>query len=268
MSPSVIHIPQPCAENWAAMTPTATGRHCAACAKNVVDFTQLSDAEILEHLARAGRGGTCGRFRVEQLARPLQPLALAPPTRWRTWLATLAAVWGLREVGSSAAQAQDPAEQHVTTGAPMLLDKLQIRHTDDYEGIRPAIGALLRGTVVDSATHEGLPGVSVILHGTTHGTATAADGTFALQLTAEELTAGSDVRLDFKYLGYKTQSAAVAEIMAANGSFLSSMPIDTLALQGIVVGGIHAGPVAKPWPWHPRRFYYWSKYWLTRPFRR
>ncbi|WP_262490091.1 hypothetical protein [Hymenobacter glacialis] len=30
-----ISIPQPCAQPWAAMTPTAHGRHCDACATEV-----------------------------------------------------------------------------------------------------------------------------------------------------------------------------------------------------------------------------------------
>ncbi|MDQ2793387.1 MAG: hypothetical protein M3Y12_05195, partial [Bacteroidota bacterium] len=55
-------IPQPCPESWDAMSPTDMGRHCAACAKTVVDFTLKTDAEILAHLAGAVAGRTCGRF--------------------------------------------------------------------------------------------------------------------------------------------------------------------------------------------------------------
>jgi hypothetical protein len=254
-------IPQPCSESWAAMTPTATGRHCAACANTVIDFTQLSDAEILEQLARPGN--TCGRFRAGQLGRPLQPVALAPARGWRGWLAAGVAVWGLREVGSTSARAQAPIEQHPAQ-AP-LPEELQIRRRDDYEGIRAA-AVVLRGVVVDSATQEGLPGVSVILHGTTQGTASRADGTFELEIPPA-LAAHPNALVDFKYLGYKTQSAAVAEVVAVSGAFRVTMPVDTAELQGavVVVGGIHAMDV--PAPWHPRRLFYWSKYWLTRPFR-
>ena len=53
------------------MTPAGPGRHCAACAKTVVDFTQQTDAEILAYLARA-KGTSCGRIRADQLVRPLQ----------------------------------------------------------------------------------------------------------------------------------------------------------------------------------------------------
>ncbi|GAB2852814.1 hypothetical protein [Hymenobacter ruber] len=106
-----IHIPQPCHENWASMTPTATGRHCAACAQTVVDFTLKTDAEILAYLAGAASPRICGRFAAGQLERPLQrAAAVAPTARWRAWLAAAVAMWGVREGSGVVAQAQAPAE--------------------------------------------------------------------------------------------------------------------------------------------------------------
>lgn len=85
-----IHIPQPCHESWAAMSPTATGRHCATCQKTVVDFTQKTDVEILAYFRQAGAGHTCGHFQVGQLERPLRSkLPVARPLRWQLWLAGL-----------------------------------------------------------------------------------------------------------------------------------------------------------------------------------
>jgi hypothetical protein len=87
-----IYVPQPCAESWAAMTPTATGRHCAACQKTVVDFTQKTDAEILAYFRQVGTGRTCGRFHVGQLERPLRSTQpVARPRHWQLWLAGLLA---------------------------------------------------------------------------------------------------------------------------------------------------------------------------------
>ncbi|WP_426060569.1 hypothetical protein [Hymenobacter sp. B1770] len=63
-----ISIPQPCAQPWAAMSPTANGRHCAACATEVVDFTHLSDMEIMAYLARQGSRRVCALARVPRLA--------------------------------------------------------------------------------------------------------------------------------------------------------------------------------------------------------
>ncbi|WP_310394901.1 hypothetical protein [Hymenobacter sp.] len=111
-SPILLTIPQPCNESWAAMTPAATGHHCAACQQTVVDFTRHTDAEILAHLARAAGARTCGRFAAGQLERPLQRAAPAALTRWRAWLAAAMAVWAVRAAGGSRAHAQAPAEMH------------------------------------------------------------------------------------------------------------------------------------------------------------
>lgn len=72
------------------MTPTATGRHCTACAKTVVDFTQQTEAEIRAYFQQRGSGKTCGLFRRKQLAQPLAAhLPMAPTRRWQAWLVSL-----------------------------------------------------------------------------------------------------------------------------------------------------------------------------------
>jgi TonB-linked SusC/RagA family outer membrane protein len=59
------------------------------------------------------------------------------------------------------------------------------------------------GRVIDKSTNEGLPGVSVIVKGTTTGTATDAEGRYSLNVA----TAGAV--LQFKYLGYLTSEQTV-----------------------------------------------------------
>lgn len=87
----------------------ATERHCVACQDVVVDFTQMSDAEVVAFLARRP-DVTCGRFTETQLGRPLRGLP-EPAPRWRTWLATTAALLGLREAAAQTAQAQKAASE-------------------------------------------------------------------------------------------------------------------------------------------------------------
>jgi hypothetical protein len=66
-----VHIPEPCHEDWNKMSPTQQGAFCGSCSKQVVDFTQMSDDEILKTISKAA-GKTCGRFTEEQLSRPIE----------------------------------------------------------------------------------------------------------------------------------------------------------------------------------------------------
>lgn len=99
MQPVTIRQPAPCHESWAAMTPTAQGRHCAACQTEVVDFTRMTDAEVLAFLRHTTPGRRCGMFREDQVGRPLLPAA-QPVTGWRRWTVTgimlLGSVYGIK----------------------------------------------------------------------------------------------------------------------------------------------------------------------------
>ena len=255
-----LSIPQPCSESWAAMTPTATGRHCAACAKTVVDFTQRTDAEILVYLAGAASGRTCGRFAAGQLERPLQRTVLAAPTRWRAWLAAVVAVWSLRETAGTAAKAQTPMEMRRKVGAAIVpSDQLRTMRKPDYE--EATGGRILRGVVVDAATHEVLPGVTVLLKDTQIGTSTKSDGSFELVVPVE-LAVPTGVNVRVSSVGYQSQ---LRMLSLENVAVLQNFQLQA---SQIMLGGAVFMSVRRPWPWHPRSFYNRSKYWLTRPFRR
>jgi len=246
-------LTQPCPESWAAMTPAATGRHCAACVKTVVDFSHMADAEILEYLARAGRDSICGRVRPAQLARPLQPVLPPPPTRWRTWLAALAAVWGLRESLGTAAPAQAPMEQRA---APAL--DLRPAQRRDSERLAPTL-AVVTGTVVDASTGEAVAGATVLIHGTNIATAANAAGQFSLAIPAGR-RADVALTIDIKSVGYEMQSKTLADF-AGHQPLRIELPADTRMLggMGVIVTPLQMPPATRPL--HPLYG------WLTRPFR-
>lgn len=72
-TPLKISIPEPCHEDWDGMHPVSgtTARHCGSCAKNVVDFTGFTDVQMHDYV-RLNGNKMCGRFRPDQLGRPLR----------------------------------------------------------------------------------------------------------------------------------------------------------------------------------------------------
>lgn len=63
-----ISIPKPCHENWNDMTPEQQGAFCKVCNKVVVDFSAMSDEEVIAYLEQKKEEKTCGRFRTSQLS--------------------------------------------------------------------------------------------------------------------------------------------------------------------------------------------------------
>ncbi len=84
----------------------------------------------------------------------------------------------------------------------------------------------VKGKVTDAADQSGIPGVNILVKGTTQGTATDADGNFSIE-------AGSDAVLVFSFIGYTAQEIAVAGQSVVNVSLAS----DVMRLGEIVVIG-------------------------------
>ena len=82
----------------------------------------------------------------------------------------------------------------------------------------------VQGTVSDSSGQP-LPGVGVLLQGTTNGTVTGTDGTWQLRVP------DSDVILDFSSLGYQSQTVNVP---ASQGVVNVTMADDNLTLEEFV----------------------------------
>lgn len=66
-----LSIPEPCHESWQQMTPTQQGRFCNACAKEVVDFSMMNDAEVLNYFTTLTHQKVCGRALPSQLNRDI-----------------------------------------------------------------------------------------------------------------------------------------------------------------------------------------------------
>ncbi|WP_299825062.1 TonB-dependent receptor [uncultured Pontibacter sp.] len=83
------------------------------------------------------------------------------------------------------------------------------------------------GTVTDQTNSQGLPGVAVVVKGTSVGTTTSADGTYTINLPAGGNT------LVFRYIGYLPVERAVGNSATIN----VAMALDNKQLQEVVVTG-------------------------------
>lgn len=86
---------------------------------------------------------------------------------------------------------------------------------------------VVTGTVVDAQTQEALPGVSILVRGTTVGAATDLDGNFRLNVPATGQV------LVVSYLGYRTQEVVIGDRATINIILVQ----DVLGLDDLVVVG-------------------------------
>ncbi|MEJ8802946.1 SusC/RagA family TonB-linked outer membrane protein [Pontibacter sp. H249] len=81
------------------------------------------------------------------------------------------------------------------------------------------------GTVTDQATAQGLPGVAVIVKGTSVGTTTAGDGSYTINVPANGTT------LEFRFIGYTTVERTIGNAATIN----VALNTDTKLLNEVVV---------------------------------
>ena len=240
-----IRIPQPCHEPWAAMDSTAQGAFCHSCQKEVVDFTTMTDRELIRYLEQ--HTVSCGRLRPDQLDRTVSIPSVHNGTfRWRGLLLSL-----LPFIGAKSALAlpaiKAPTDQGVV---PRMEKKDTIQTCSDDSLIH------ISGKILDE-TGEGLIGAVVVLindkgESTRQGAAADIDGNFSFQIKREMVTAHQKTLL-VSYIGYNRKQIEITA--ALQQSFLIKMEeqdITVLGGMGFIVR--KATPAQKIKYWFRRHF--------------
>lgn len=76
-------------QKWEDMEPVSGGRYCQGCQKDVIDFTQLSNQEIIDYFEQKSKVKTCGHFSEEQLKQLKKSLEQSQKTSLQPSLSTL-----------------------------------------------------------------------------------------------------------------------------------------------------------------------------------
>jgi hypothetical protein len=62
-----IQIPTSCHEDWDNMAAVTQGRYCNSCEKTVIDFTEMSNTELVNFFSSKKAENVCGQFYNDQL---------------------------------------------------------------------------------------------------------------------------------------------------------------------------------------------------------
>jgi hypothetical protein len=100
-----------CDQEWEDMIPTACGRYCTLCRKEVFDFTKKTIAEIQE--IKDTKGEVCGMFLPEQVEPDLIEIDIPFIRKMRYYAAAFATFLGIETAQAHAKEARSPAIEMV-----------------------------------------------------------------------------------------------------------------------------------------------------------
>jgi hypothetical protein len=193
-----VKISKPCSESWASMTDSGKGRYCSHCTKNVVDFTQLTDNEILQ-LVENATGKLCGRFNQEQLNRCLIQTGKKSvnPQLYKI----LAGLLLLSSAENSIAHEEKSATSIVAQPVNDNLVMPEIMHKESKNEFQSdSLKNTVRGKIIDAITKEPLPFVNIRIIDSQVGTLTDVDGNF--KITIPDSLLKDQIRFLAVFLGY------------------------------------------------------------------
>lgn len=218
-----LSINEPCHENWNNMQPVEKGRFCNSCAKKVVDFTQMTDSQVLNYFLERKQESICGRLTTEQLGKPVSTPAPIITKRFWQWKYAAMLLLFFTKMGSKArAQVVEkisvPKLSDITT---QELDTVPILPISQKEtkmilgGIssgvtvktipvksQSKVNLTITGRIVDNEENP-IAGASVMIKGGKTGIATTAEGKFSLKQVRP-----GDV-LQVSAIGYSTKEIKI-----------------------------------------------------------
>ncbi|TND10460.1 MAG: hypothetical protein FD123_102 [Bacteroidetes bacterium] len=198
-----IAVPEPCHERWDQMTATEKGAFCKSCAKEVRDFTRMTNEEVAYFLKHNQNEKTCGRFRNEQLQQTYSLPVTAPLAPRRTWLNLLLLV-PLTLLGKTAfGQHKPPVCERPADYDKRQTDTSKVKEEIPGDEILEMITAgnvsvsivpvalppqIWQGRVINATTKAALPLAQISIHQGNFSREVSADSTglFALPLPAEK----------------------------------------------------------------------------------
>ena len=164
-----IRIDSPCHENWHQMSDAEKGKHCAACNKNIIDFSILTDAEIIQYIESNKEAEMCGRFNTSQIERPL--LLQDPIFNMPRYNRLFAGLLTISTIAFTAAchNYQPQENKHEVKEENLLgvigIDKNDIKLVKDDNSLmhdsKIAKNIIFKGKVIDMHSNKGIPNVII-----------------------------------------------------------------------------------------------------------
>ena len=194
-----ISIPKPCHEQWDGMTTTERGAFCQSCQTEVIDFSAMTDREVIEYLSKNKAG--CGRFRNDQLNTNLSIASVENGVfKWRALFFGFLSFISFKNVNASSVYTLDTFSH---TNKKTVSDTTLTMPSND--------SIQINGKVLDEKG-EPMIGATIILVGTGSnnniGTATDLNGNFLLELD-RNIVKHSSHQIEVRFVGFLSKFVSI-----------------------------------------------------------
>jgi hypothetical protein len=190
-----IHIPNPCSENPEYFSATSNGGFCQKCHREVIDFREMNDKDILDFLSR-NPSKRCGIFSPNQLP------VLESPVRKMKFLG----IWALGFLGITGFSFPVIAQTSVPPSVEQkpFVDAV-ISKTDTTQLVKRTI----KGKVISFyfSEKQSAPGALVQLKGYESKTTTNPEGYFELEVP--DSVTSQKIIVSLSFIGYKTKEVTI-----------------------------------------------------------
>lgn len=189
-----LEIKEPCHESWEKMSPTVKGKFCAACEKEVIDFTHFGEREVLSVLKNA-KGNVCGRIQPQRLNYPIEIEKSKSTFR------------NVKQLAASFLLLNFVLDSSNELKAQGVLDTMVVDHTirkaPSVEIKDSITEKILRGTIRDEVTGEIIYGANILLKGSSLGAIVDYNsGEFVLKLPS---ILRDTIELEISFISYETK---------------------------------------------------------------
>ena len=194
-----LHVPVPCHESWNNMSVESEGRFCSSCQKTVIDFTAMSDQEIIQYFKNA-KGNTCGRFLEDQLGKRYT----LDSKRRLNWFKYLIQVLIPTVLITTKSYSQGEVKaKPLICSSPIKPDEKAPIRLGGVSSIQPVNAIYGR---VTNKEGQSLEGASVFIKGAGYGMAADKNGVFVLSAKKK-----FPLTITISYVGYEQKEITVDE---------------------------------------------------------
>jgi hypothetical protein len=194
------------------MTPTQQGRFCNACAKEVIDFSTMSDHEVLNYFNNQKHANVCGRALPSQLERTIS--ANNEPIKKRYWYWNYITMFFLLFSKNSAA--------HKPHGG-ISISKFNLKSLNDFSADlitqklskeKIWVSKIIRGKITDEKG-RGIPAAMITVKGTNRSVQSDSNGVYTIKVNPAtevlEISAGGYSNAIFVLSGLSNYDFALTD---------------------------------------------------------